>query len=353
MGLETGDGAVSEDEDVGSELVLASIVNPKALSLVKAISDAQAPVDAAQEELNSLLASRRSLDMTNTELLNLGIDTKPIDDELTSLSTSISKAAGTYIEEKVKSAEPIHKARSQISAVHAQMESPVDYVKSQIKSMPLASDSINMDDANSFAANISKYFSASVSRMGDTVASQMSNAASAQVSDQTSKHSIEGTLVISVSCTHKNASILAPFALNFDKAIKTWNHLMPSDQIQPTSTKNMLEIANALPPPEGQVQPHFSIISGMTYGSSFVGIVHILNTSSTPKWFTARDFEAIERVFLMDFFFSNYETIRQLAGNRYIDHVMRNPIRTLLHKTGVTQGVIPACQEDEIFMITI
>ncbi|KAK3990398.1 hypothetical protein QBC44DRAFT_368926 [Cladorrhinum sp. PSN332] len=182
------------------QLVLASIVSPAALGHVGAIATAQAPVDATQEELNALLASRRSLDMTKTELLNLGIDTKPIDDEIGNLNTEI----------------------------------------------------------------------------GDSVATQMSNAASAQVSDQTRKHSIEGTLVISVSCTHKNASILAPFVLNVDKGIKVWNRLFKDDKIEPTSTSSMLALATG-----DATHNRFSIISGVTYRSSFVGMVHILNTSST------------------------------------------------------------------------
>ncbi|KND89248.1 hypothetical protein TOPH_06176 [Tolypocladium ophioglossoides CBS 100239] len=273
------------------QLVLANIVGNEALDLVKQISDLQGPVDSAQEELSTLLASRRSLDMTKTELLNLGITTKKVDESVTKLNDKIEEAASKYADEKVTAEEKIQPLRAQISRVHIQMESPVDYVKSQIKSMPLASDSINMDvqyfsldtnqqDASSFAGSISSYVSASMSWLGKDVASQMSNSASQQVSDQTSKHSISGTLVLSVSCTHKNASVLAPFVLNVDKAIKVWNHLFKDEKIVPTSTKNMMEIANQ-DDPDGPNAKKFSIISGMTFGSSFVGMVHILNTSST------------------------------------------------------------------------
>ena len=54
-------------------LVLANVVSDKAIKIVEGISLLQAVPDAAQEELNSLLASRRSLDMTKTELMNLGM----------------------------------------------------------------------------------------------------------------------------------------------------------------------------------------------------------------------------------------------------------------------------------------
>ncbi|KAL6852300.1 hypothetical protein ACO1O0_006841 [Amphichorda felina] len=281
------------------QLVLANIVSLEALDLVDQISELQKPVDDAQDKLNNLLMSRRSLDMTKTELLNLGIDTSKIDGAMDTLNDSIVDSAKTYAEKKISAENQIPDIRAQISGKHVQMESPVDYVKTQIKTMPLASDSINMDvqyfsldtnqqDSQAFAASISSYVANSMSYLGKSVATQMSTAASSQVADQTSKHSLSGTLVMSVSCTHKNASILAPFVLNVDKGIKVWNHLFSDDKIVPTSTKNMMDIATKGDPDEAAggdgKKPKFnkfSIISGMTFGSSFVGMVHVLNTSNT------------------------------------------------------------------------
>ena len=283
------------------QLVLANIVSLDALNLVDQISGLQNPVDDAQDALNNLLQSRRSLDMTKTELLNLGIGTKKIDDARDNLNAAIAQAAETYADKRVEAEQQIPDLRSQISGKHVQMESPVDYVKTQIKTMPLASDSINMDvqyfsldtnaeDATALSTNVASYVANSMGYLGSDVATKMSNTAAAQVADQTSKHSLSGTLVMTVSCTHKNASILAPFVLNVDKSIKVWNHLFPKDKIVPTSTKSMMEIASQDDPDDaegsegGGGKPKankFSIISGMTFGSSFVGMVHILNTSST------------------------------------------------------------------------
>jgi len=106
---------------------------------------------------------------------------------------------------------------------------------------------------------------------------KIGNAASRQVSRQVSSHSIEGTLVLSVSCTHKNASIVALFVLYVDKAIKVWNHLVPGSELDPTSGSSMMQCAIN----ESQEDKEkFSIISGVTYGSSFVGMVYVLNTTS-------------------------------------------------------------------------
>ena len=274
-------------------LVLANIVSQDAINVVKAISALQAPVDAAQEELNSLLASRRSLDMTKTELLNLGIDTTEFQKSIDTLSASIGTSASAYATAKVTAENKIQPLRSQIQAVHSNVESPVDYVKTQIKTMPLASDSLSMDvqyfssdtsgqNSSSLATRVSTFVAASTSWLGNTVSGQMTAAAQKQVSEQMSNHTIQGTLVLSVSCTHKNASVLAPFVINVDKGIKAWNSLFSNDQIKPTSTKAMMSLANSTDSGSaGSTENHFSIISGMTFGSSFVGMVHILNSTDT------------------------------------------------------------------------
>ncbi|KAK4185144.1 hypothetical protein QBC35DRAFT_534420 [Podospora australis] len=271
------------------QLTLANIVSEEALKNVELIAKEQAPVDAEQDELNSLLSSRRSLDMTRTELQQLGIPIKNLNDSIDTLNKDIETVAAKYADLKITAEGKIKDLRAKISAVHSKQESPVDFVKTEIKSLPLASDSINMDvqyfsldtnaeDSSAYASTIASYVSNSTSFLGTTVSRQMSSSAAHQVANQVSKHNIAGTLVISVSCTHKNATVLAPFVLNVDKGIKVWNHLFPGDKILPTSTKNMLEIASK-DDPDGANR--FSIISGMTYGSSFVGMVHILNTTST------------------------------------------------------------------------
>ncbi|KAJ8132140.1 hypothetical protein O1611_g1489 [Lasiodiplodia mahajangana] len=227
-------------------LVLANVVDNKALQLIQQIAAAAAPADAAQNDLNALIAMRRSLDMTRNELVNLGINTKSCNDELSSLNDEITAAAEDYVKKKITAEKTIKPLRAQIKGVNAQAESPVDYTKTQIKSMPLASDSMNMDvqyfsmdsnieSADAYASTIATFVAASTSWMGVNASKDMSNAAQKQVSSQAQKHSLSGTLVLSVSCTHKNASVLAPFVLNPDKAIGTWNRLFPSDSLDPTN----------------------------------------------------------------------------------------------------------------------
>ncbi|TGO30147.1 hypothetical protein BPAE_0007g00230 [Botrytis paeoniae] len=335
-------------------LVMANIVSNEALQIVSQISAFQAPVDAAQEELNTLLTAKRSLEMTRTELMNLGIGTSKVSNSIEKLDSRIENAASDYAEEKIKSEEKIQPLRAQIRSVHVNMESPVDYVKTQIKSMPLASDSINMDvqyftndtnsqESKSLASNVSGYVSATMKWLGNDVAAQMTRAAANQISDQVSKHSISGTLVISVSCTHKNASVLAPFALNVDKAIKVWNHLFKDDKIVPTSTSNMLQIAQQDESNSPDAKK-FSIISGMSFGSSFVGMVHILNSTSTMASDKMNSVvESLQQQMDLAKFYEGQ------AGGFGANSSMANNVKSLLssqninsHVTMICMGAIPS-----------
>jgi hypothetical protein len=271
-------------------LVLANVIDDRALAIVEKISQHSAKADAAQNTLNALIAMRRSLDMTRNELVNLGITSKSCNDELQHLNESITEAADVYVHAKIGAEREIRPLRAQIADVHSKAESPVDYTKTQIKSMPLAADSMNMDvqyfsmdsnveSAESYASAIATFVSASTSWMGVNASRDMSTAAQKQVSAQAKSHNLSGTLVLSVSCTHKNASVLAPFVLDVDKAISTWNHIFPNDGLDPTDRSQMHRCALAKDEPGKSKK--YSILSGTTFGSSFVGMVHVLNSTDT------------------------------------------------------------------------
>jgi len=339
-------------------LVLASVVSPEVLTTVEAIAQAQSPVDTAQDSLNSLIHSKRSLDMTRTELRNLNVDTKTLDEELKKLNDSIGKAAAAYATAKMTAQPQIQKLREKIRLVHTSVESPVDYLKTGIKTMALAADTMNMDvqyfsyDSNSqsasnFSAQIASYVSTSLSLGGEGGASKLATAASAQVSNQISKHSIEGTLVLSVSCTHKMASVLAPFTLHIDKAIKVWNTLFPSNILDPTDRRQMMKIASSRSQENKQ---KFSIISGVTFGSSFVGLVHILNKSETSA-----SESLISAAESMSASWDVAGWIGKAEGKVGVDKKFADDIKNLLssqnvtsHVTLLTMGIIPSVKSNEV-----
>ena len=195
-------------------LVLTNVVTEAALDNVTHISEAQAPVDAAQDHLNALLATRRSLDMTKTELSNLAIATADVDTAVTALNTEIVTVARDYVTTKISAERTIQGFRAQIRSVHQDVESPVDYVKTQIKTMPLAADSMNMDvqyfslDENdqtaiTFSSQISAFVSNSASFLGDSISNSLAGSASRQASQQAKDHKIVGTLVLCLMHSQK------------------------------------------------------------------------------------------------------------------------------------------------------
>lgn len=110
-------------------------------------------------------------------------------------------------------------------------ESPLDYNKTQIKKMPLSADSMNMNvqyfsvnqneqDSQTQSNSIQAFISNEFRFLGDDFSDQASKAAASRVNSQYSRHKILGTLVIAVSCTHKDAALLAPCVIDVDKAIR-------------------------------------------------------------------------------------------------------------------------------------
>ncbi|KAI1081487.1 hypothetical protein F5B20DRAFT_536198 [Whalleya microplaca] len=339
-------------------LVLANIVDPTVLENVEAIAKAQSPADEAQEDLNAMIATRRSLDMTKSELLNLGIDISELNKETDELSNRITTTAATYCKAKIKAEQDIAPLRKKIYSVHDAPESPVDYVKTEIKSMPLVSDSINMDvqyfsqDTNAqssadFAKQIGGFVSASTGWMGTKVSSQLSTAAQQQVNRQTKQHDISGTLVLSMNCTHKNAAILAPFILNVDKGIKVWNHYYSGveDRINPDSLNTMTAYAKT-----NDKEKKFSIISGVTYGSSFVGMVHVLNTSKTSS---SQDMSSVAASLQAQM--DTGAWFQSASGGFGVNSSFSGSVKSLLssqnitsHVTMICMGAIPSIVANEV-----
>ncbi len=270
-------------------LVLANIVHPDRLSVVQQISALQAAPDAAQETLNSLISMRRSFGMTAMEVHNLGVQEGFFAGEITALNAQVADAAIAYAKARVDTEKAIQPLRAKVQMVHSDVESPVDYERSDFKQLPLSANSLNMDvqyfsyDKNSqssatFASTVASYVAGAVSELGTDIAGQMSRSAASQVNRQLENHTVAGTLVFALTCTHQNARVIAPFILNVDKGIRAWNKLFPDNMIKTDDPANMNTIAQQDSTPQ---EKSFSIISGVTYGSSFVGMVHVLDVTDT------------------------------------------------------------------------
>ncbi|MDP2018429.1 hypothetical protein [Hydrogenophaga sp.] len=340
-------------------LVLGSIVEPAAMENLLAVSAAQTPIDAAQETLNSFISMKRSLEMTVQELINMGLDPKDLVKKVQEVGTDVDKAATAYATTRLEQELKLQPLRAKMQIVNASVESPVDYNRTQIKTMPLAADSLKMDaqfftfDNNTESdsdtlSNIKSYVSAATSFLGQGSSFDMAKTAVDQVAKQRQLHKISGTLVLTATCTHKEAQVLAPLCLDVDKAIRVWNQLFPGakDKIR-MDESTIRQIAEQ----EGTTaEKSFNIISGSTLGSSFVGMVHVLNTESTTSS-QDDDSRAIDMKGQLEL----GSAIASLKGGFGVDKNFAKDVKNLLstqnitsHVTLITAGYIPTIKANQV-----
>ena len=123
-------------------LTMGNIVHPLRVSILEKIAAAQAPVTAAETNLNSLITLKRSLDATIREMLEMGVDVTALIQEGETVKAQIQKAAIEYGNLKMIAEKGVQLLRSTIRDVHSDVESPLDYNRSEIKNMPLGNNSI-------------------------------------------------------------------------------------------------------------------------------------------------------------------------------------------------------------------
>ena len=346
-------------------LVLGNIVTKEKLDVVTAIASAQAPADAPEDALNSLISLKRSIDMTVQELIEMNINAAELIKESGETGKQIVDAAVAYGKAKLAAEKAIQPLKAKIRMVNDSVETPLDYNKSGIKKdLPLAADSLKMNcqyfaydqnkqDSSSHAATVAGFVSASVEggfgMYSSSFSSQAKLSAQSQVSSQHQRHSIAGTLVVTITCTHKDAVLLAPLILDPDKAVRAWNALYPDDMIKTNSLSSIMEV---LKKQETRQEKSFSIISGETCGSCFIGMVHILNvsdTSSSEALYSVA--QSLQDQFKVASWFSS------ASGGFGVSSSFSNDAKNLLSSQNVTShctltvmGSIPSIKSNEVMM---
>jgi hypothetical protein len=345
-------------------LVLGSIVTQPKLDIVTAIATAQAPADVAEDTLNSLIALKRSIDMTVQELIEMNIDASELIQESQDAGRQITAAAVAYGKAKLAAEKAIQPLKAKIRTVNDNVESPVDFNKTQIKTLPLAADSLKMNcqyfafdeneqDSQSHAATVASFVADSVSGGGfgwsGSYSAQAKASAQQQMSSQHQRHSISGTLVVTITCTHKDAVLLAPFIIDPDKAVRIWNALFPDDMIKTNSVANIVQI---LAKEDTKQEKSFNILSGQTCGSCFVGMVHTLNTTETSSSETLYSVaESLQAQFSVANWFENE------SGGFGVSSSFSNDAKNLLSSQNITShctltvmGSIPSIKSNQVAM---
>lgn len=85
-----------------SSIALGNIVDPVMLNRLERISERQAPIDNAEEKMNSLITLKRSIDVTINELKNMNIDVQELEEESAEIGVEIKEAAAQYARIKLE-----------------------------------------------------------------------------------------------------------------------------------------------------------------------------------------------------------------------------------------------------------
>lgn len=332
-------------------LVLGNIVDPKILNILREVDGLQSDIDTAYDRLNALIMLKRKLSMMMNELINLKIDIGDIKEKIHDVDEGISKAALDYMNVSLTNEEAIVAKRDEINGIEIEdnLESPVDFSTSKVKYMPLSSESIKLDAQYfSYAAkqeddvmvSIQQFIKDSTSNMG-TKSADIAKEASSQISRQKESHSLAGTLIITASCTHKNVGMLEPLNIDADKAVNIWNaHFKnKADQIDTTD----IEAINALYEASVTNQSKYiTLLSGVSYGSSFVGMVHILNTESAQTGLSLEEINRLQQQMQIGGWLQNE------AGGIGIDSTISDEVKKALstnnvssHVSMVVMGAVP------------
>lgn len=340
-------------------LVLGNVVQQTKIDESIIMADIQAPADAAETTLNSLISLRTNLDMTVQELTNMGVDPTEILDKIKELNTKISAAASAYGQAKLDAETQLQPFRAAMSMINDSIESPLDYTKSEVKSMGISSDSMqlnvryfsadsNREGSESQASNIGGFVSEAMNGFGQAHATQLSKSVQKQFCMQNANHELEGTLVISIACTHKNARIFSPLILDPDKMVAAWNKAYKEEMID--TKKSPMELWEELE--KSSPQKMLYILSGATYGSSFVGMVHILKSDAMN---TVQNMESLASTLQSQFklggWFADYQ------GGFGVEDSFSKSVKNLIssqniqsHCSLATMGVIPSIKSNQVKM---
>ena len=270
-------------------LVLGHVVNTDLLSRLEKIASLQAKTAAAFERMNSFIAMRRGLSMTINELVSLGVDITELNTRIKALNQHVSDAARDYMTARITNDTGVQQLREEVAAIEnvAGLESPLDFTGVAVERLPLASDSIKIDlqyfsygsndDSSATAiANIEGLIRESTSSLGPAGRDAPKTAA-AQVHQQLKNHSLVGTIVITASATHRSSAMLQPLTLEVDKAVEVWNsvHSKAGEGINTADLSAMIQASEALG--SAADANSLTLLTGANYGSSFIGMVHMVN----------------------------------------------------------------------------
>jgi|GEM_PF-3285889 len=275
-------------------LVLGHLVPPSLLAMLDKVRAIQARTDAALERMHSLMSMRRGLTMTLSEMTSLGVDVKELEARIEGLNQAIAQAASDYIAKRLDNDAAIQAERDRIAELDLSglLESPLDYSQVDLTRKALASDNLQIDIQYFKHLGSDGGGGAVRSRVEQMVrdntaglpqqASKLANQAGAMVAQQQDSHDLVGTLVITANATHRSVAMLNPVKLDVQKAIDAWNESFASAALR-LNVADPIAMAKVASQTRGDaVDKVLTLLTGVTYGSSFVGMIHLVRNRMSP-----------------------------------------------------------------------
>lgn len=326
-------------------LDLGSVIDKERIQNIEKIALASAPSNAAEQRYIQSESALRELEI-------MANSSDSMSDELYESIAELGKhrdiTRDDYFRKKLKSIYKISKIP--LPSVASDIESPIDFIRSKLVMRPLSSDSLDMNvryisleengqDTEAHLKAISTQVQHSMDVIfGAAISAEIAYSSRSQASQTMEQHSIVGTTIISLTATHKNVRMFAPLILSPDKLVRAWNHIYPEEMIDTHDPGHLEKLAKY------SVQDKMMhVISSMSYGSSFVGMVHHKKEVSTE---TIQDI-----VNSLTSAKTQYQVggfIAQQTGSIGVDSQFADSARSLMsrHKENVfcnvvTKGVIP------------
>jgi len=339
-------------------ITLGNVVNPLKFKELEAIGKLQMEIDTKQDQLNGLLAGKSSLDMIIQEVKAMKVDLSEAElkDASKAMDQEIKKVMKEYALVQMGNLPKIQTHKAKIATIGDHVESPMDYNKSLLKKdLPISSNTIKLNSqyftfsqesqqSEASMAALKSFVSGETKFFGDTVGGKVSAAVQHQMTKQKELHEISGTLVVTATCTHANAAIFAPFVIDADKSIHAWNDTF-SNKISMLTEEEMKKMAK-----ETGESDKLHLVSGATYGSCFVGMVHTKKSESTED--TQRMLSTAQSMsanFDIGAFFASY------SGGFGVDSSFSNDLKALLssqmvssHVSLVCEGCIPTITSNKV-----
>mmetsp|Transcript_21301 Transcript_21301/g.24299 ORF Transcript_21301/g.24299 Transcript_21301/m.24299 type:complete len:515 (-) Transcript_21301:61-1605(-) len=293
-------------------LVLGNIMDPSKIEYLKRMAEIQQPELLLRRKLKTLMMNRYKINgvlktLEAMQVKNTKIKaTIELEEEIDSLKKRIVETALALTKATVKCEQDKQNLQLEQgqTTISKQIESPLNYSRSEVKSFPLSIDGMDLDvryfrnevsddGSNAHAETVSSHVASQLNNSGiiargllglsDTSTESAADSVSKTLSSQTTKHNIEGTLVIMASCTHMQADIISPCILHPQKTVDAWNAMFPEERLG-TDIQSMMEAAaDQVPPATAGASKSMHLLTGCAKASSFVGMVHMIKSESTDN----------------------------------------------------------------------